>query len=93
MTTTPLKRESWFQRVIIKDWARTYDESNNPAYKLFWETIANPCNKGFAVNRWSMFGHGNSSIYLNSYTIDPLAIGESCLELIKPLEKLCEFIF
>ncbi|WP_377479493.1 MAG: hypothetical protein P2A85_10495 [Microcoleus anatoxicus] len=51
------------------------DESNNPAYKLFWETIANPCNKGFAINRWSMFGHGNRSIYLNSYSIDPLAIG------------------
>jgi hypothetical protein len=40
-----------------------------------------------------MFGYRNSSIYLNSYTIDPLAIGESFLELIKPFEKLCEFIF
>ncbi|MEZ2240658.1 MAG: hypothetical protein ACBR20_24720 [Microcoleus sp.] len=27
------------------------------------ETIANPCNKRFAVNRWTMFGHGNRSIY------------------------------
>ncbi|MGB8689341.1 MAG: hypothetical protein WCD53_18650 [Microcoleus sp.] len=69
------------------------DENNNPAYKLFWETIANPCNKGFAINRWSMFGHGNRSIYLNSYSIDPLAIGESFLELVKPFDKLCEFMF
>ncbi|MEG4812322.1 hypothetical protein QUA82_32850 [Microcoleus sp. F8-D3] len=72
---------------------RPYDESNNPAYKLFGETIANPCNQGFAVNRWSMFGHGNSSIYLNSYSIDPLAIGECFFELFKPLEKLCKLIF
>jgi hypothetical protein len=68
------------------------DESNNPAYKLFWETIANLCDEGFAVNWWSIFGHGNHSIYLNSYRVDPLAIGESFWEFFNPFKKTCKFI-